>query len=177
MRQRVWKNRRLSCLRSVLCVTYRFLHLINKMDREANDPFELLDEIESVLGISTCPVNWPIGCGKEFKGVYDRNTKDGFPYLKRQWTGTKRGWNEGNRHRWWCTAYGNWTGLFWQADGRYWTVGRCECGIWFRTGAGRKLNTGIFWFGADEFRCGNVLKAFSGHDNITAAKTFFNWGD
>lgn len=46
---------------------------INKMDREANDPFELLDEIESVLGISTCPVNWPIGCGKEFKGVYDRN--------------------------------------------------------------------------------------------------------
>ena len=49
---------------------------VNKMDREANDPFELLDEIESVLGISTCPVNWPIGCGKEFKGVYDRNTKD-----------------------------------------------------------------------------------------------------
>ena len=48
---------------------------INKMDREANDPFELLDEIESVLGISTCPVNWPIGCGKEFKGVYDRNER------------------------------------------------------------------------------------------------------
>ncbi|MDO5402938.1 MAG: peptide chain release factor 3 [Eubacteriales bacterium] len=46
---------------------------INKMDREANDPFELLDEIESVLGISTCPMNWPIGCGKEFKGVYERN--------------------------------------------------------------------------------------------------------
>ncbi len=49
---------------------------INKMDREANDPFELLDDIENVLGISTCPVNWPIGCGKEFKGVYDRNTRD-----------------------------------------------------------------------------------------------------
>ena len=49
---------------------------INKMDREANDPFELLDEIESVLGISTCPVNWPIGCGKEFKGVYDRNERE-----------------------------------------------------------------------------------------------------
>ena len=49
---------------------------INKMDREANDPFELLDDIENVLGISTCPVNWPIGCGKEFKGVYDRNTKE-----------------------------------------------------------------------------------------------------
>ena len=49
---------------------------INKMDREANYPFELLDEIESVLGISTCPVNWPIGCGKEFKGVYDRNERE-----------------------------------------------------------------------------------------------------
>ena len=49
---------------------------INKMDREANDPFELLDEIESVLGISTCPINWPIGCGKEFKGVYDRKEKN-----------------------------------------------------------------------------------------------------
>lgn len=47
---------------------------INKMDRDANDPFELCDEIERILGISTCPINWPIGSGKEFKGVYDRNT-------------------------------------------------------------------------------------------------------
>lgn len=49
---------------------------INKMDREANDPFDLLDEIESELGIKTCPINWPIGSGKDFKGVYDRNTKN-----------------------------------------------------------------------------------------------------
>lgn len=55
---------------------YSYFTFINKMDREANDPFELLDEIESVLGISTCPVNWPIGCGKEFKGVYDRNERE-----------------------------------------------------------------------------------------------------
>ncbi|WP_066715487.1 peptide chain release factor 3 [Clostridium sp. Marseille-P299] len=48
---------------------------INKMDREARDTFELLDEIETVLGIRTCPVNWPIGSGKNFKGVYDRNTE------------------------------------------------------------------------------------------------------
>lgn len=48
---------------------------INKMDRDANDPFELCGEIESILGIKTCPINWPIGSGKEFKGVYDRNTK------------------------------------------------------------------------------------------------------
>ena len=48
---------------------------INKMDRDANDTFDLLDEIEKELGIATCPVNWPIGSGKNFKGVYDRNTK------------------------------------------------------------------------------------------------------
>ncbi len=48
---------------------------INKMDREAMDTFELLDDIENELGIATCPVNWPIGSGKEFKGVYDRSTK------------------------------------------------------------------------------------------------------
>ncbi|MBE5888071.1 MAG: peptide chain release factor 3 [Lachnospiraceae bacterium] len=48
---------------------------INKMDRDANDTFDLLGEIETELGIETCPVNWPIGSGKEFKGVYDRNSK------------------------------------------------------------------------------------------------------
>ena len=47
---------------------------INKMDREARDTFELLDDIEKELGIATCPINWPIGSGKNFKGVYDRNT-------------------------------------------------------------------------------------------------------
>ena len=45
---------------------------INKMDREARDTFDLVDEIEKELGIETCPVNWPIGSGKEFKGVFDR---------------------------------------------------------------------------------------------------------
>jgi peptide chain release factor 3 len=48
---------------------------INKMDRDANDTFELLDDIEKELGIATCPINWPIGSGKSFKGVYDRNTR------------------------------------------------------------------------------------------------------
>ena len=48
---------------------------INKMDRDANDTFELLDDIENELGIATCPINWPIGSGKEFKGVYDRASK------------------------------------------------------------------------------------------------------
>lgn len=45
---------------------------INKMDRETRDPFELLEDIESELGIKSYPMNWPIGVGKDFKGVYDR---------------------------------------------------------------------------------------------------------
>ena len=45
---------------------------INKLDREARDPFELLDELEKEFGIGTYPMNWPIGCGRDFKGVYDR---------------------------------------------------------------------------------------------------------
>ncbi len=48
---------------------------INKLDRESRNTFELLDDIETVLGIRTCPMNWPIGSGKNFKGVYDIKTK------------------------------------------------------------------------------------------------------
>lgn len=48
---------------------------INKMDRESRNPFDLMEQIESELGIQTYPVNWPIGSGKEFKGVYDRDKK------------------------------------------------------------------------------------------------------
>ncbi len=43
---------------------------MNKMDRETRDPLELLDEVESVLGIQCAPVTWPIGMGKNFRGVY-----------------------------------------------------------------------------------------------------------
>ena len=45
---------------------------VNKMDREAKDPFDLLEELERELGIETYAMNWPIGSGKEFQGVYDR---------------------------------------------------------------------------------------------------------
>ena len=48
---------------------------INKMDRETRDPFELLDELERELGIETYAMNWPIGSGKEFQGVYDRENQ------------------------------------------------------------------------------------------------------
>ena len=63
---------------------------INKMDRDANDTFELLDEIEKELGIATCPVNWPIGSGKRFKGVYDRDKECVILYSDTE-KGTKEG--------------------------------------------------------------------------------------
>lgn len=45
---------------------------INKMDAHGKDPFELMEELENVLGIRSYPMDWPIGSGKEFKGVYNR---------------------------------------------------------------------------------------------------------
>ena len=63
---------------------------INKMDREARDTFELLDDIEKELGIATCPINWPIGSGKEFQGVYDREKKCVIAYSDTE-KGTKEG--------------------------------------------------------------------------------------
>lgn len=48
---------------------------VNKMDRDARDPYELMDEIESVLGIKTYPMNWPLGSGKSFSGVYERDNR------------------------------------------------------------------------------------------------------
>ena len=49
---------------------------MNKCDRPTRDPLALLDELESVLGIGAFPVNWPLGNGPTFRGIYDRQTKD-----------------------------------------------------------------------------------------------------
>src|SRR5690554_4988451 len=48
---------------------------VNKLDRFGRAPLELMDELEQVLGIRSYPMNWPIGMGKEFRGVYDRQKK------------------------------------------------------------------------------------------------------
>jgi len=48
---------------------------VNKMDRASKDPFELMEEIENVLGIRSYPMNWPIGTDGDFKGVYNRKLK------------------------------------------------------------------------------------------------------
>ncbi|OAB48580.1 peptide chain release factor 3 [Paenibacillus antarcticus] len=45
---------------------------VNKLDREGRTPFELMEELEQVLGIRSVPMNWPIGTGRELCGVYDR---------------------------------------------------------------------------------------------------------
>ncbi|MCM1087148.1 MAG: peptide chain release factor 3, partial [Muribaculaceae bacterium] len=79
-----------------VCVMRRIpiFTFINKMDRDANDTFELLDEIEKELGIATCPMNWPIGSGKSFKGVYDREEKCVVTY-----SDTEKGTKEGHATR------------------------------------------------------------------------------
>jgi len=46
---------------------------VNKMDRAGRHPFELMEELESVLGIRSCPMNWPIGTDGDFKGIYHRD--------------------------------------------------------------------------------------------------------
>ncbi|MDD3243334.1 MAG: peptide chain release factor 3 [Eubacteriales bacterium] len=48
---------------------------VNKMDRAAKDPFALMSEIEDVLGIHCCPMNWPIGTDGDFQGIYNRETR------------------------------------------------------------------------------------------------------
>lgn len=53
-------------LRDVPIVTF-----INKMDREARDPFDLMDEVEQALQLDVTPASWPIGMGRNFKGCYD----------------------------------------------------------------------------------------------------------
>jgi peptide chain release factor 3 len=56
-------------LRDIPIVTF-----INKLDREAREPIELLDEIEKVLALDTAPMVWPVGKGRDFRGTYDLTT-------------------------------------------------------------------------------------------------------
>ena len=51
------------------------LTFVNKFDRPARDPLELMDDLERTLGISAAPVNWPIGSAERFRGVYDIRNK------------------------------------------------------------------------------------------------------
>jgi peptide chain release factor 3 len=53
---------------------------MNKMDRPGKAPLELIDELETVLKIHAFPVNWPLGSGSDFKGIYDRLQKEVYLY-------------------------------------------------------------------------------------------------
>ncbi|MFT6294635.1 MAG: peptide chain release factor 3 [Glaciecola sp.] len=57
---------------------------VNKLDRDTLDPIDVLDEIETVLSIKCAPINWPLGMGKEFKGVYNLYTDTIHVYTKGQ---------------------------------------------------------------------------------------------
>jgi peptide chain release factor 3 len=58
------------------------LSFINKMDRDIRDPIDLLDEIEDVLKIKAAPINWPIGMGRGFRGVYNLYTETIHVYVQ-----------------------------------------------------------------------------------------------
>ncbi len=60
------------------------LTFINKLDREVRDPIEVMDEVEEVLGIQCSPITWPIGMGKNFKGVYNLLTDTAVLYQSGQ---------------------------------------------------------------------------------------------
>lgn len=62
------------------------LTFVNKMDMPGRDPLELMNEVEQVLGIGSVAMNWPIGSGKEFQGVYDR-TKEELQLFEKTSTG------------------------------------------------------------------------------------------
>ncbi len=66
--QRTIKLMEVCRLRNTPIITF-----INKLDRDSKEPLDLLDEVESVLKIQCAPVTWPIGSGKQFKGIYNLN--------------------------------------------------------------------------------------------------------
>ncbi|CAN5336150.1 peptide chain release factor 3 [soil metagenome] len=68
-------------LRDIPIITF-----INKMDREAQDPIELLDEIASKLALDPAPLFWPAGSGGRFKGMLDLRTSKFLPYAKKSST-------------------------------------------------------------------------------------------
>ena len=142
---------------------------INKMDRDANDTFTLLDEIEKELGIATCPINWPIGCGKNFKGVYERENKCVITY-----SDTEKGTKEGHATR---IPVADEDALLAQVGDEYKAQLFDEIELLDGASAeydledsGRGAYARVFWIGAYQFRCGNFLTAFPENDDESAAE-------
>ncbi|MCO1336613.1 peptide chain release factor 3 [Microbulbifer sp. OS29] len=68
------ENRTIKLMNVCRLRTTPILSFINKLDRDIRDPIEVMDEIEDVLNIQAAPINWPLGSGKGFKGVYNLYT-------------------------------------------------------------------------------------------------------
>ncbi len=143
---------------------------VNKMDREARDPFELMNEIEEVLGIHTCPINWPIGCGKNFKGVYDRQTKKITTF-----TAAMGGQKEVASQR-----LSTWRELTWIPSSVPITTQQLRDDIELLDGASDefdqelvsagKLIPGILRFRTDKLRCRDIPGAFLKYDDFSASE-------
>jgi peptide chain release factor 3 len=67
------------------------LTFVNKLDQPALDPFELLDQIERVLGLAAAPMNWPLGDGPDFRGVYDLESSSILFYERQEKRGRRHG--------------------------------------------------------------------------------------
>ena len=138
---------------------------INKMDRDAKDTFDLLDDIEKELGIPTCPVNWPIGSGKAFKGVYNRKEREVDLF-----SDTRKG-----------TSMGEVKKVAVDSPEAAELIGEEAKALLEEeielldgasaAGSGRpgKAFPCIFRFGADQLRRGDIPAAFPHHDDFTAS--------
>ncbi len=83
-----------------VCKRHRLpmLTFVNKMDTHGRDPLELIDEIESVLGIHAAPMNWPIGQGDRFRGIYDLHEHVVMTYEKHAQGQRRAPMEVGDRH-------------------------------------------------------------------------------
>ena len=66
------------------------LTFINKMDMPCREPLDLMNEVENVLEIHSCAMNWPIGTGRDFVGVYDRTSNECLFFTKTSVGGAQR---------------------------------------------------------------------------------------
>src|SRR6202521_978205 len=66
------------------------LTFINKMDMPGRDPLDLMNEVENVLQIQSYAMNWPIGMGKQFQGVFDRTTNEAVFFTKTSHGGAQK---------------------------------------------------------------------------------------
>ena len=152
--------------RRAACRCSRF---INKLDRPARDPLELLDEIESVLGMQPVPVNWPIGDGPDFRGVYDRAGRGRAPVRPH---GAQR--DHGARD-----VYARWTTRRWPEQLDENELGRLRADVELLDGLGidfdaelvlaGRADAGLFWQRADQLWGAAVPGWFRGTRPAAAA--------